>query len=119
MKTVNASATLLVICTGLLVLHLVCAWPWAVYAALVIGLLGILSHSFSNAVATVWMKVAHGMSLISSSIVLGMVFYLVLLPVALVARMFTKDPLMLSRNYATYFVKIDKTIDKKDLEKPW
>jgi len=119
MKTAGAQATVLVICTGLLVLSVLCAWPWAVYAALVLGLLGIISNSFSTAVAALWMTVARLLNRVVSSVLLGVVFYLVLLPVALVARRFTKDPLMLSRKHATYFVKIDKVIDKKDLEKPW
>jgi hypothetical protein len=115
----QARTTILVICTGLVLLHVLFAWPWAVYAALGLGVLGILSDAFSRAVAAVWLAVAHAMNAVMATLLLSVLFYVVLAPIALLSRLFTKDPLMLGKHYDTYFVAVDKAIDKESLTKPW
>jgi hypothetical protein len=43
----------------------------------------------------------------------------VLFPLALAARLFIKDPLMLSSRCDSYFIDTNRQIGKKDLEKMW
>lgn len=119
MKTDTSKATMLVISTGFLVLYLLFTWNWAVYVSLLVGVVGIISPFLSKKVEWIWMKFAYLLGLIVPNLLLSIVFFLFLFPISLMAKLFNKDPLMLSRNFNTYFIKINKETDKKSFEKIW
>lgn len=119
MKKDTSTSTMLVISMGFLILYLIFSWQWAVIISLIVGLLGIVSVSVSRLIEKGWMRLADILSYIIPSILLGMVFYLILFPISLFSKLFTKDPLMLSKRYDSYFVNIDKKLDKKSFEKVW
>jgi len=119
MKTDTSKSTILIISMGFLVLHLLFGWQWAVILSLLTGLVGIISSAVSKKIEWAWMKLARILSHIIPSILLGVVFYLFLFPISLISKLFTKDPLMLSMKYNSYFVNIEKEFEKKSMEKLW
>jgi hypothetical protein len=119
MKTDTSKSTILVISMGFLVLFLVFSWQWAVFVSLAVGIIGITSNSLSQKIEKGWMISARFLSYIIPPILLGMVFYFFLFPISIISRLFTRDPLMLSNKYKTYFVDINKEVDKKNFEKIW
>ncbi|WP_158856825.1 hypothetical protein [Lunatibacter salilacus] len=119
MKKNTSKTTMLVISMGFLILYLIFSWQWTVIVSLVVGLIGIVSNSFSNKIEWAWMKLAHILSYIIPSVLLGIIFYLILFPLSLLSKVFTKDPLMLSNKFSSYFVNVEKAFDKKDMEKIW
>lgn len=110
---------MLVISMGFLVLHLLFAWHWAVIVSFAFGLTGIISGTLSSKIEWAWMKLARILSYIIPSVLLGIIFYLILFPVSLLSKLFTKDPLMLSSKYNSYFINLEKTFDKKGMENTW
>lgn len=119
MKNETSKSTMLVISMGFLILYLLFAWQWAVIVSLVVGLTGIVSSALSKKIECAWMRLARILSYIIPSVLLSIVFYLILFPLSLLSKLFTKDPLMLSDKYSTYFVNIDKTFDIHSMEKLW
>lgn len=65
------------------------------------------------------MKLAKILGYIIPNILLSLVFFLFLLPISLISKLFTKDPLMLSDKYKTYFIEINKEVEKESFEKIW
>jgi hypothetical protein len=66
-------------------------WPWivaAVFAVPALLLPQVLKHVF-----LVWMKIGHGLGWINSRIILGILFFLMFAPVALLLRLLGKDML--------------------------
>ncbi len=104
---------------GFLVVHLVYSWQWAVIVSLVVGIVGVVSPFLSRKIEWAWMKLAKVLGYIVPNILLSVVFFFVLFPISLLSKIFTKDPLMLSKNKETYFVDINKEMDKKNIEKTW
>ena len=119
MKSDTSKSTILVISMGLLVLHLIFFWQWAAIVALMVGVVGIVSTFLSKKIEWGWMKLSKFMGYIISNILLSIVFFLFLFPISLLSKMFIKDPLMLSKEYSTYFIDINKEMDKKNFEKIW
>ena len=119
MKRDTSKSTILVISMGLLVFYLVFAWQWAVIASLIIGVTGILSSYLSKKIEWGWMKVAKVLEYIVPNILLSIVFFLVLFPISMLFKLFNKDQLMLSEKYKSYFIDINKEMDKKSFEKTW
>ena len=119
MKTNTSKSTILIISMGFLVIYLVFAWQWAIIVSLIIGIVGITSSFLSKKIEWGWMKLANLLGYIVPNILLSIVFFLFLWPIALISKLFNKDPLMLSQKYKTYFITINKEIEKKDFEKIW
>ena len=115
----TSKSTILIISTGFLILYLAFSWKWAVIVSLLVGIAGIVSSVLSKKIEWGWMKLAKIMGYIIPNILLTIVFFLFLLPISLLSKLFSKDPLMLSKKYKTYFIDINKEMDKKSFEKIW
>ncbi len=110
---------MLTISMGFLVLYLIKDWQWAVIVSLSVGIIGIISSFLSRKIEWGWMKLGKLLGYIVPNILLSIVFYLVLFPISMLSRIFSKDPLMLSKDHETYFVDVKKNTDRKDFEKIW
>jgi hypothetical protein len=119
MKTDTSKSTILIISMGFLTLYLVFFWQWAVIVSLIVGVVGILSSFLSKKIEWGWMKLAQFMGYIIPNILLSIVFFLFLFPISLLSKLFSKDPLMLSKSHKTYFVDVHKIADKVSFEKTW
>jgi drug/metabolite transporter (DMT)-like permease len=119
MKKDNSKTTILVICMGFLLVYLKFHWKWAIMTSLIVGLIGIISPFLSRQIDWLWMKLTVVLSYVVPNILLSIVFFVVLFPISLISRLFKKDPLMLSKNYKSYFIEMKKTVDKKSFEKIW
>lgn len=119
MKKDQSRVVILVISMGFLVIYLKFHWQWSVLVSLIVGLIGIFSTYLSKQIEWLWAKLSQVLSYIVPNILLSLVFFIFLLPIALLSRLFKKDPLMLSNSYKSYFVDVNKTMDKKAFEKIW
>ena len=93
-------------------------WPWIVWA--VLGSWGIIAPLSLRPIYIVWMKFALLLGKVTTPVILGVVFYLVFFPVAMIFRILRKDPMnrKLDENSTTYRVASDK-ISQDSLEKPF
>lgn len=119
MKKDTSKSTILIISMGFLVLYLVFYLKWAVIVSLIVGVIGIISPFLSTKIEWVWMKLAQLLEYFIPNVLLSIVFFLFLFPISLLSKLFTKDPLMLSKKYKTYFININREIDKKSFENIW
>ena len=119
MEKDTPKSTILVISMGFLSLHIAFSWHWAVIVSLIVGIVGIVSPFLSRKIEWVWLKLSQLLGYIIPNVLLSIVFYLFLFPISLISKLFTKDPLMLSKKYNTYFIDINKEIDKKSFKKTW
>lgn len=115
----NSRTTILVISMGFLVLYKLFAFDWAIIVSLMIGVLGIVSKTLSSFIELVWMKLAKILSYIIPSIIMMIIFYFILFPLSVISKLFTKDPLMLSKKYDSYFITVNREFTKQSIEKLW
>lgn len=112
--------TVLVITVGLIVVHLVTKQNWAMYSALLVGACGLLSSFLAQKIDYVWMKLAALLGLIMPNILLSIVFYVFLTPIALLSGIFgEKNRLSLKNDSNTLFKDSNKVFEKASFEKPW
>jgi len=119
--------SILVIVTGFLVI----AWVLFVKeytnastilakVAVGIGLISVFIPIAAKGIEWVWLKLAHILGWINSKILLGAIFFLFLLPIAIISRLFTKDPLKLKgRELKSLFTDRNHLYTKGDLENIW
>jgi predicted ferric reductase len=112
--------TVLVITVSMLIVFALTQWKWAFNAAVIIGLLGLLSSFLAKQIDFLWMKLAWVLSLIVPNILLSTIFYLFLTPIALMSRVFgEKNQLNLKNTNGSLFKDYNKDFDKPSFEKPW
>lgn len=122
MKRERTLETMLVITVGLLVLHLIFKKPWLLTAALVLGLVGVFSNFLSEKITLGWMKIAEVLGRINAAVLLSVVFFLFVTPIAFVRKLFSKtDALRLrdARNAPTLYEDRNHAYAAKDLENTW
>lgn len=119
-KATNPIQTVLIITVGMLFIHLLSKWDWALYIALIVGVMGIASGFLARKIDDLWMRLTWLLSLIVPNVLLSLVFYVLLTPVALLSRVFgERNQLSLKNSGDSLFKNCDKEFDKDSLENPW
>lgn len=120
MKEVKDLKSKLVIVTGFLALYFIFDVIVLAQIALGLGLVFLISSKVSGWILWLWEKIGHTLGWINSRILLTVVFYVVLLPFALLFRLFNRDPLSLrwANKDSAYTIR-DHTYVSEDLADPW
>ena len=120
MKSQDTFKTILVIVTGFLAIGWIFDLPILAKIALGIGAISIFIPAAARRIEWVWFKIALGLGWVNSRILLGIIYFVFLMPLAWLSRLFTKDPLALKRKTrSTLFVTRDHLYTGKDLENIW
>jgi hypothetical protein len=110
----------LVIVTGLLVLYFIFDALFLLYAAVAIGVLSIAVPAAGNLIVKGWYKLAEVLGAINGRILLSIVFFIILFPIAVLSRIGKKNPLTLKRdNEKSAFAERNHLYTAKDLENVW
>ena len=93
-------------------------WPWIV--ALVFVIWGLVAPKTIKPIYQIWMRFGLIMSKITTPIILGILFFLIMTPMGIVMRMFRHDPMArkFDKTKDTYRVMRDQSINS-DIEKPY
>jgi len=101
--------TILTITVGFLVVYLITSWTWAITTSLVIGLIGLFSTKLSELVNFLWMKLTIVLSYIIPTVIMAIIYYLILVPIALLSRIIKRDDEMfLNSGHKSTFVDINQ-----------
>ena len=93
-------------------------WPWIIAGAL--WLPALLVPAVLRPVYTTWMKIGHAIGWVNTRIILGVLFYVLVLPMGLVMRLFGHDPMARKRDESASSYRIESISEAKDrLEKPY
>jgi len=116
----NHYKTILVITLGFLLLYFIFKWEWTLIAAFAAGIFGVISEKTGKMVQFIWDKLTTLLGFIVPTLLMTLIFYLVLFPVAIISRLFgQKDPLKLKNRYESLFTEYSRKIDKTFFTKPW
>ena len=116
----KAKSTVLVIVVGFIIIYAYSKNFNFLKVSIIIGLLGVISDKASLFIDKIWFKISHILSLIIPNILLGLIFYLILFPIALLSRLFgNKDPLSLKNNQKTLFINKNIIFKAKSFEQSW
>jgi hypothetical protein len=112
--------TILVIVTGLLVIALIFKTNWLITVAMIVGVVSIFIPAAAKGIEWFWFKLATGLGWVNSRILLSLIYFLFLLPIAWLSRLFTNDPLALrKKKTSSLFSERNHLYTKKDLENIW
>lgn len=116
----NTAHTILTIIVGLLIVYYFFRHEWLLILMICIGVLSAFSAWIRYYIDHIWMKLAKLLGLVIPNILLGMVFFILILPIALLARTFRKkSPVVLRKPMTTLFLMTRKEFLAQSFEKPW
>jgi hypothetical protein len=111
--------TLLVIVLGFSVLYLILGRNWMLYTALGLGIVGMLSVPLNRWIHLAWFFTGEKIGFVVSKVLLGAIFFIVLIPMSLIARIFRKDIMNLKAPSASAYHQRDHLYEPADLENMW
>lgn len=116
----NSKSDLLVIVLGFTIIGLLANNHWIIWSVVAIGSLSLAFTRFENVVLFTWYKISQGMGWVMSRLLLGAVFYLVLVPLSFLKRISgSKDSLALKKPADSIWVIRNHTYTKQDLVDPF
>ncbi len=91
------------------------------YVALLLLLSGVLFKKVGSIIASGWLRFSRMVAIVNTKIILTIVFYLILTPIALIYRLCCRDPLRLKKAESddSYFCVRNHLCRKRDLENIW
>ncbi|MGB0863575.1 MAG: SxtJ family membrane protein [Saprospiraceae bacterium] len=110
---------ILVMVLGLLFFYFLFEKVWLLSIAFGTGMISLLIPFVGKWLVKGWLKLAEGLGWVNSRILLSIIFFLILTPIAIVSRLFKKNSLRLKNDTNSIWVERNKTYTKKDLEKMW
>ena len=93
-------------------------WPWVLCG--ILALMGLVAPMSLRPVYQVWMRFGLMMSRFTTPLIMGLVFFLVITPVALIIKLMGKDAMRrkLAENESTYRIESVKTARER-IERPY
>jgi len=119
MKKEKSLETLLVLVGALIVLFWFLDRRIFLLVALALVLTGIFSPYLTNFFSRVWLKFSELIGSIMSKIILSLIFFAFLLPLAIFRKIFKKDSMLLGKKKNSYYIDRDHTYSGRDLENMW
>jgi hypothetical protein len=111
---------ILVIVIGFTAIAWIFKIPYLAEIAFGLGLIALLIPPAAKGIEWLWLKFAQGLGYINSRILLTLVYFVFLMPIAWIAKIFTKDPLMLkSKDAKSLYTTRNQQYKKEDLENIW
>ncbi len=120
--------TILTICIGLVVIFLVSERQLLAGShkkallgvAVILGAIGLFSKVLTTYVAWAWMKLSEVLGMVMPKVILSIVFFLFLFPVAMLTRLFSKrNFLQLKKTGDSYYFDRKHKYTAADLKNTW
>ncbi len=111
--------SILIIAAGFLVLFFVFKIKIFILISLIVLLLSAMSDLFTDGLTWLWFKLAEILGWINSRILLGVIFYVVLCPIAFVTRLLGKTSITFKKNKDSYYSERNHVYTKEDIENMW
>lgn len=119
MKKEKSLETFLVLAGALIVLFWFFNKKIFLLLAIILICIGIVSPYLTEKISWLWLKLSQAIGFVMSRVILTVVFFVFLLPLAIAYRIFVKDALSLKKKNKTYYSERNHLYTNKDLENMW
>lgn len=110
---------ILVLILGFCVLHLLFGGKVFLLVALTVLALSSLSPKAASWIETAWLWIGEKLGAVNAAILLFLIYYLFLTPIAFLSRIGSKDPLQLKAPSKSNFKESNHLYSANDLRNPW
>ena len=111
--------TILVLVGALIVTYWITQKKIFLLLALILIVIAISSSFLTGKISVAWLKFSEIIGSVMSKIILSIIYYIFLVPIALLFQLSKKDYLSLKRKKDSYYINRGHTYSPKDLENIW
>jgi hypothetical protein len=112
--------TVLTITVGFIALYLITKWQWALYLSIIFGVIGLLSNTIAKSINYIWFKMTWIFSLIVPNLLLTLVFFFILIPLAYLSKAFKgHNQLKLKNTDRSMFIEKRRDFSNDFFNKMW
>lgn len=111
--------TILVLVGALLVFYFIFDLTLLLKIALILAAIGIFIPFLAGKIHWAWMKLAHVLGYIMSRVLLTLIYFIFVVPLAFFSRLAGKNSVQLKAGQKSYFKDRNFKYDKKSLENVW
>jgi hypothetical protein len=116
----NPYLTVLTIVFGVLIINIFMDNKYVHYFCIVLAGVSIFSKIASTFIEKIWLNLSFVLSLIIPNILLSLLFFLVLTPIAWLTKVFkVKSDFNIENKQESFFVQKNKSFDKDSFENAW
>lgn len=119
MKRDKTLEAILVVATGLLIFYIIYRHEILLYAAAALGITGVFIKPLASLFAKGWYLLGDSLGFVVSKVILTVVFYLFLAPIAFLHNLFNKDTLRLKRSDKSFWTDRNHDYKSGDLKNIW
>ena len=97
------------------------AWTWLAGVAVAFAIAALATPSLLRPIEWAWMKLAHVLSIVMTSVLLTLTYYLVMTPMGFLMKLLGKDPMerKFDRGKESYWIAIDPDGPASRPDKPF
>ncbi len=120
-KRIKTLETLIALSIVFTIISLVLGRAEFAYGSLLLLLSGLLFKKLASIIALGWLRFSTIVGIINTTIILSLMFYLILTPIAILYRLCCRNPLHVKRTESddSYFHFRNHVYNKRDLENIW
>jgi hypothetical protein len=111
--------TILVLVLALLVFYFVFDKEVLLKVAIALGAVGLFIPFLAEKIHWLWMKLAHVLGYVMSRVLLTIIFFVFVVPLAFLSRLAGKNTVQLKRKNSSYFTHRNFKYTKESLENVW
>ena len=112
--------TILIITVGLIITYIITKMQWFLNIALLTGLIGVFSTYLSKIINSFWLKLSWLLSLIIPNLLLSIIYFLLLTPIAWLSRLFgQQNQLNINNTKKSLFKNTNNYFNKEFFERTW
>ena len=119
MKKDKSLETLLVLTGAMVLLFWIYNKKIFLLLALLLVVIGVASPYVSKKISWLWLKFSEVIGYVMSKVMLSIIFFVFLVPLAFISRIFRKDVLGLKKKETSYYSERNHLYKGKDLENMW
>ena len=121
MDRIDTLKTNTVLTLAFLVAYLIFGAKWLLWIALLLAVGNAFESRATRVIARYWIRFASFLGAFNSRIILAVMFFVVLTPIALLYRLFNREAVDRFRknNQSSYFDDVRKSSGREDFEKLW
>jgi hypothetical protein len=111
--------TIVALMLGSIFFSLVVHWQYLLWFAIAIGLIGLLTPVLASGIHKGWLFLGKIMGKVSSTVLLAVIFYLLLVPLSFLKRLFGKPETLREKGNDGNFILRNHTFTKQDFDDLW
>lgn len=115
----NIYKNISIITGGFLVFHLIFDLDVLLYIGVGVSVGSALIPSLGKLINWMWMKLALGLGWFNSRVLLSIIYFVFLFPIAMISRIFNRDSLNINKRGESYYTNRNHIYQKEDLENIW